>query len=157
MRDSSAIWVLRSLSGLATGAGRRELVRAYVLRGTGLTVLILSIPSAVLCWRPELWLGLFSQDPGILRVGNAYLRIVGPSYPCLGVAMVMAFAFQGIGKATTPLLIVSVRMFAVLLASVVATQGFGLRESAVFSCVAAGNLSSMLLLCAFFTREIRTA
>ena len=33
---------------------------------------------------PQLWLGLFSTNPDVLTVGATYLRIVGPTYGCLG-------------------------------------------------------------------------
>src|SRR5262249_45561030 len=90
-----------TLVGLASGARRPELVRMYVLRAGLLIVAVLAVPTLILWLRPDLWLGMFTTDPEILAVGTQYLRIIGPSYPLVGISMLIAFAFQGLGRATT--------------------------------------------------------
>jgi len=64
---------------------------------------------------------------------------------------VIAFAFQGIGRATLPLVLTIVRVAGVLIAAVVCTQQFGLGERAVFVCIAAGNVLGAASLVALFT------
>src|SRR5215468_10626849 len=75
---------LLTLVGMATGARRPEQVNAYVVRAGAIVVALLAVPGALLAWRPSLWLGPFTSDPGILAVGSQYLRIIGPSYPFMG-------------------------------------------------------------------------
>ena len=47
---------------------------------------------------PALWMGLFSDDPDIIRLGAWYLRIVGPIYGLYGLGMALYFATQGFGS-----------------------------------------------------------
>ena len=51
---------------------------------------------------PDLWLGLFTADPGALASGRTYLSIVGPVYGFFGVAMALYFASQGTGEMYWP-------------------------------------------------------
>jgi Na+-driven multidrug efflux pump len=45
---------------------------------------------------------LFSADQEMIRVGSAYLRIVGPSYGFFGLGMSLYFASQGAGRMLWP-------------------------------------------------------
>jgi len=141
-----------TLVGMATGAGQSG--RAVVYLNTSILVVLgmLSVPSLVLAWRPELWLHIFSHDPDIERVGALYFRIIGPSYPFLGVAMVTSFAFQGLGRATAPMLWMVVRVFGVVGAVVVCTTWLGMDEHAVFAVVAIGNVASAAVMSVLFRR-----
>jgi Na+-driven multidrug efflux pump len=46
--------------------------------------------------------GLFSADPATLSTGEAYLRIAGPFYGCVGAGLLMFFASQGAGRMKWP-------------------------------------------------------
>lgn len=144
-----------TLVGLATGAQRPDRVRAFVARGIAIAVALLSIPGLVVFWRPSLWMGMFTDDPGIAAVGALYFRIVGPTYPLLGASMIVAFAFQGLGRATIPLLVMIVRVAAVLVAAVVCTSVLGLGERAVFVCIALGNVAGAIVLIGLFAARHR--
>src|SRR5215813_322588 len=155
---------LMALTGVVTRLGTADLA-AYGLGtrldfllmsfGYGFAVVVLGIPGLLVCWRPELWLRLFTDDAGILAVGTRYFRIVGPTYPLIGINMVVAFAFQGLGRATVPLGLSIVRVVGVLVAAVLCTQRFGLREAAVFTTIAAGNLASTAGMVALFASLVR--
>jgi len=116
---------------------------------------LLVTASALLWWRPSLWIGIFTQDPGIHEVGALYFRIVGPSYPFVGVSMILAFAFQGLGRATPPLVVMSIRVPLVLGVATLCIGWLGLHEEAVFATIAAGNVLSSLVLGTLFVRELR--
>jgi Na+-driven multidrug efflux pump len=147
-----------TLVGLTTGAGRPELARRYVLRAGGFIVALVSVPALVLWIWPDAWLGLFSDDAEIHAVGSLYFRIVGPSYPFVAVSMVLAFAFQGLGRATLPLAWMTIRVVGVLAVSIAATRWLGMSERAVFMTVAVANvLSALVLLALFLTTERRIA
>ncbi len=139
-----------TLVGIATGARRLDRVRALVISATAITVVLLAIPGLLVTWRPSLWLDLFTDDAGIHAVGTQYFRIIGPSYPFVGISMVIAFAFQGLGRATVPLAWMIVRVVAVLVAAVGCTHGLGLGERAVFTVIAAGNVASAAGMVALF-------
>jgi Na+-driven multidrug efflux pump len=146
-----------TLVGLATGATRPDRVRAFVGRGIAIAAVLLSVPGLVVWWRPALWLGMFTDDPAILAIGTLYFRTVGPTYPLLGVSMVIAFAFQGLGRATVPLFVMVTRVVAVLVAAVVCTRVLGLAEHAVFLCIALGNVAGAVVLIALFVAAQRHA
>jgi putative MATE family efflux protein len=144
-----------TLVGLASGAARPDRVRAFVGRGVAIAVVLLAIPGLVVWWHPALWLGMFTDDPRIHAVGTAYFRTIGPTYPLLGVSMVIAFAFQGLGRATLPLVVMIARVGAVLAAAIVCTRVFGLGEHAVFLAIAIGNVAGAAVLVALFVATER--
>jgi Na+-driven multidrug efflux pump len=149
-----------TLVGMAAGARRLDRVQAFVGRAAAITTVLLAVPGLLLCWRPALWLGLFTDDPGIHAVGAQYFRVIGPSYPFVGISMVVAFAFQGLGRATVPLAWTIVRVTGVLAVAVVCTHGLGLGERAVFTTIAAGNVISAAGMVALFLaaeRRLRAA
>jgi putative MATE family efflux protein len=149
-----------TLVGLATGAQRLDRVRAFVVHACAITVVFLAVPGLLVCWRPSLWLGLFSGDAGVHAVGTQYFRLIGPAYPFVGISMVIAFAFQGLGRATIPLAWTIVRVVGVLGGAIVCTHGLGLGERAVFAIIALGNLVSaagMTVLFVLTERGLRAA
>ena len=131
-----------TLAGLATGARRIDRVRAFAIRAGAITAVLLAVPGLILCWRPALWIGLFTKDPAIHAVGAEYFRVIGPSYPFVGVSMVIAFAFQGLGRATIPLAWMVVRVITVLAVAIFCTHNLGLGERAVFTTLAIANVVS---------------
>ncbi|HJQ83080.1 MAG TPA: MATE family efflux transporter [Candidatus Binatia bacterium] len=139
-----------TLVGMATGARRPDKLRAFVWRASAIAVVVLGVPAIILCWRPGLWLGLFTHDAAVHEVGARYLRLVGPSYPFVGISMVVGFAFQGLGRATVPLAWTIVRVVGVLAAAVVCTRGLGLGEGAVFAAIAVGNTLSAAVMAGLF-------
>ena len=148
-----------TLVGLATGAGRFDRVEAFVRRAAAIAIVFLGVPGLIVWWRPALWLSLFTDDAGIHAVGTQYFRIIGPTYPFVGITMVVAFAFQGLGRATLPLALTIARVSGVLAVAVLCTHGLGLGERAVFTTIAAGNVVSALAMTALFVlyaRRLRT-
>jgi len=149
-----------TLVGMAAGARRLDRVQAFVGRAAAITTVLLAVPGLLLCWRPALWLGLFTDDPGIHAVGAQYFRIIGPSYPFFGITMVIAFAFQGLGRATIPLAWMIVRTIGVLAVAVLCTRVLGLGERAVFTTIAVGNVASAAAMVTLFVlteRRLREA
>jgi Na+-driven multidrug efflux pump len=144
-----------TLVGMAAGARRPDRVRAFVTRAGVMAAVVLAVPGFLLAWRPALWLGLFTDDAGIHAVGARYFRIIGPSYPFVGISMVVAFAFQGLGRAHVPLALMAARVVAVLAAAVLSTRALGLGEDAVFAAISAGNVLSAAGLVALFAQTER--
>src|SRR5262245_53470784 len=78
---------------VGTNWGARQYDRARQIGWTG------AITIAALCGtiglivavQPSLWLGLFSNDPEVERIGAQYLRIVGPAYLCFGLGLGFVF------------------------------------------------------------------
>ncbi len=146
-----------TLVGLAAGATRADRIRAFVGRGVVVATVLLAVPGLLVWWRPALWIGMFTDDPGIHAVGTLYFRTIAPTYPLLGASMVIAFAFQGLGRATLPLLVMVTRVAAVLVAAIVCTRVYGLGEQAVFIAIALGNVAGAVVLIALFVATQRRA
>ena len=91
-----------TLVGTNVGAGQvgraRRIAWTAVAIGAGVTELIgLTVAVA-----PRLWLGIFTDVPEVLGVGETYLRIVGPFYGFFGAAMILYFSSQGAGRMLWP-------------------------------------------------------
>ncbi|MCC6765763.1 MAG: MATE family efflux transporter [Deltaproteobacteria bacterium] len=143
-----------TLVGLAAGATREDRIQEFVGHGVVIVVLLLAVPGLVVWWRPALWLAMFSDDPGVLAVGSSYFRMIAPTYPFVGVSMVVAFAFQGLGRAALPLVVSIARIAAVLIAAIVSVR-LGFDEHAVFLCIALGNVAGAIALGAIFVATCR--
>jgi Na+-driven multidrug efflux pump len=70
--------------------------------------------------------------------------------------MVSAFAFQGLGRATTPLVWMAVRVFGVLGVALACTRLLGLGERAVFAAIAGGNVVSAMVMAGLLARTVRS-
>lgn len=86
---------------------------------------------------PSVWLGLFSRDPAVLAIGTLYLRRVGPVYGAVGLATLLYFAAQGIGRVVGPVLAATVRLLIAAGLGWVAVTHFRADLSTLFSIVAA--------------------
>jgi putative MATE family efflux protein len=149
-----------TLVAMASGARQLDRVHAVVVRGGAMIVALLAVPAALLVWRPSLWLGLFTDDPGVHAVGAGYFRIAGPTYPLVGINMLVSFAFQGLGRAGIPTAFMAVRISIMLAAAIFVTSRLGLGSNAVFGVIAASNVVSvvaMLLLYRWLHARLRRA
>jgi Na+-driven multidrug efflux pump len=102
---------------VGTNVGARQFARARriawtaALMSAGFTGLI-GLVAAVY---PQLWVGLFSQDPQVLATGAAYLQRVAPFYLFYGLGMAFYFAGQGAGRVLWPVIAGLVRLVMVVL------------------------------------------
>src|SRR5271170_7293834 len=138
---------LVALVGTNIGAGQRARALRVALIGGGIAfALAETVGVAAAVW-PAAWLGLFSDDPGMLATGTRYLQIVGPVYGFFGLGLALYFASQGAGRLLWPLLSGLVRLM-------IAVGGgwLGLRLtgslSAVFAALALGLLAYGVILSA---------
>ena len=89
---------LVALVGTNIGAGQRARALRVALTGGAIAfALAEAVGVAAAVW-PAAWLGLFSDDPGMLATGAQYLRIVGPAYGFFGLGLALYFASQGAGR-----------------------------------------------------------
>src|SRR5215470_9385333 len=85
---------------VGTNWGARQFRRARAIALTGVTT-IAAVCGAIgltVAIYPPLWLGLFSHDPDVFRVGGLYLHIVAPLYICFGMGLGLFFVSQGLGR-----------------------------------------------------------
>ena len=75
---------------------------------------------------PEMWLGLFSSDEDVIRVGTWYLQIVGPIYGCYGLGLALHSAMQGFGSVVLIVMANGVRLLASAAGALIAIYWFDL-------------------------------
>jgi putative MATE family efflux protein len=125
---------------VGTNWGARQYSRAREIAWTGATTVavICGTIGLIVAIHPGLWMGLFSDDAGVARVGALYLRIVGPVYVCFGLGLSLFFVTQGVGRAVVAMNANAVRMVASAGSGLVAIYWFDLGVAGFFAAVAAG-------------------
>jgi Na+-driven multidrug efflux pump len=84
------------------------------------------------------WLGLFSDDAEVARLGAMYLRIVGPVYVCFGLGLGLFFVCQGYGRGFAAMTANAVRLLVSAGAGLAAVYWFNLGVTGLFAAIAAG-------------------
>jgi putative MATE family efflux protein len=87
---------------------------------------------------PQIWLGLFSTDEEVIRVGTWYLQIVGPIYGCYGLGLALHSAMQGFGSVVLIVAANGVRLLASAAGALIAIYWLGLGAIGFFAAVAIG-------------------
>jgi Na+-driven multidrug efflux pump len=85
---------------VGTNWGAKQYRRAYRIAWTGgaTVAAACALIGLIVALFPRLWMGLFTDDDEIVRVGALYLQIVGPIYGFYGLGMALYFATQGFGS-----------------------------------------------------------
>jgi len=94
---------LVTMVGTNIGAGRSARARRVAWTGAALAAGVTEAIGLTAALFPSQWLGLFSAEPEVLRIGATYLRIVGPAYGFFGLGLALYFASQGAGRLLWPL------------------------------------------------------
>jgi len=87
---------------------------------------------------PRLWMGLFTEDPEVIRIGVSYLHIVGPIYALYGLGMGLYSSSQGLGRVFLPVLANAARLLASAGGALAAIYWFDAGATGFFVAVAAG-------------------
>jgi MATE family, multidrug efflux pump len=125
---------------VGTNWGARQYSRAREIAWTGaITVAALcGTIGLIVAFHPNLWMGLFSDDAEVARLGAIYLRIVGPVYVCFGLGLGLFFVTQGVGRAVVAMNANAARLIASAGGGFVAIYWFDLGVAGFFAAVAAG-------------------
>ena len=100
--------------GMAIGAGDVTRARRVAWAAGGVSAMNLALIGFTVALWPDLWAGLFTQDPAVLEHARQYLRIVGPAFPLFGVGLTLYFASQGAGRVLGPVLASAMRLLLVV-------------------------------------------
>ena len=92
----------------------------------------------VVALAPAVWMGLFSDDREIVRIGTWYLRIVGPIYGFYGLGMALYFATQGLGSVVWTVAANAVRLVASAVCALIAVYWLDLGAVGFFIAIAGG-------------------
>ena len=139
---------------VGTNIGARQYERAQRLAWIGALMaggIAAAIGIVVAIW-PDLWLGLFTANPGALASGRTYLSIVGPVYGFFGLAMALYFASQGTGEMVWPVVANLSRITIAVCGSLFALDVMGWGTRGLFGFVAAGIVAFSAVLAFSTTR-----
>jgi Na+-driven multidrug efflux pump len=95
---------------MAIGAGQVARARRAAWTAAGLATAILGGLGLIVTLAPDLWTGLFSQDPAVLDAAAGYFRWAGPVYGLFGLGLSLYFSSLGAGKAVGPVLAGTLRL-----------------------------------------------
>jgi putative MATE family efflux protein len=142
---------------VGTNWGARQYRRAREIAWTGaLTVTaVCGAIGLLVAFDPTLWMGLFSNDDEIVRLGISYLHIVGPIYAFYGLGLGLFFVTQGIGRAVEAAIANAVRLIVSAAAGLAAIYWLGLGAQGLFAAIAAGFTvyAALLVHAVLTTRE----
>jgi putative MATE family efflux protein len=99
-----------AIAGQNFGAGHNERVRETFWSVLGLGTAVMVAFTVFAQWRPELWLGGFTQDPQTIAIGALFLRMISLNLVAQGLIFVCSSMFQGLGNTKPALLSSAARL-----------------------------------------------
>jgi putative MATE family efflux protein len=141
-----------AMVGTNWGAGRHGRARRIAWTGAVTVAAVCGTIGLIVALRPGLWMGLFSDDPEVARLGALYLRIVGPAYVCFGLGLGLFFVSQGLGRGFGAMSANAARLLASAGAGLAAVYWLGLGIPGFFAAVATGFVLYAALLASVVLR-----
>jgi Na+-driven multidrug efflux pump len=141
-----------AMVGTNWGAGQHGRARRIAWTGAITIAAVCGTIGAVVALWPSLWMGLFSDDPEVARLGALYLRIVGPAYVCFGLALGLFFVSQGFGRGFGAMSANAARLLVSAGAGLAAVYWLGLGIAGFFTAIATGFALYAALLAAIVLR-----
>jgi putative MATE family efflux protein len=92
---------VETISGQNIGAGKQERAAKTAHFAAKITFLILAALGVLIFAAAPQVIGLFTDDPGVIREGATFLRWVAPVFGFMGVFRAYTGAFRGAGKTLT--------------------------------------------------------
>lgn len=129
-----------TMVGTNIGAGQAGRARRIAWTGAALAFLATESIGLLVALRPDLWAGMFSDDPAVLALATLYLQRVAPFYGAIGAGMILYFAGQGARRVLVPVVAGTVRMVVAAGFGWLAIAWFGIGLPRLFEIVALSSL-----------------
>lgn len=100
--------------GMAVGSGQISRARRVAWTGAAVSALGVGALVAPLALFPDLWTGLFTDDPQVRQATGEYLRIAGPMFSLLAIGISLYFSSQGAAKVLGSVIAQTVRLSVVI-------------------------------------------
>jgi len=123
--------------GLAIGAGDVARARKVAWTAGAIAAAGLGSLGILLAVFPQLWVGIFTGDPGVQAAAALYLRFAGPAFIFFGLSLALYFSSQGAGRVWGPLLAGTARLLLIAIGGWLLIR-FEAPSWALFALVAAG-------------------
>jgi Na+-driven multidrug efflux pump len=96
--------------GMAIGAERIARARRIAWIAGFVSFVSVGLIGTLIAIFPDLWVNIFTQDPGVRDASRQYLSTAAPMYAFIGLASSMYFSSQGAAKVVGPVLAQSARL-----------------------------------------------
>src|SRR5262249_31392503 len=96
--------------GMAIGAGRVGRARRVAWTAGCVAFASVGLLATVIAFFPDLWVNIFTRDPGVRAASREYLSTVAPMYAFIALASSMYFSSQGAAKVLGPVLAQTARL-----------------------------------------------
>src|SRR5258708_4771551 len=96
--------------GMAIGAGPIARAPPIALNAGSVSFVSVGLIGTFIAIFPDLWVNIFTHDPGVRAASRQYLATAAPMYAFIGLAMSMYFSSQGAAKVIGPVLAQSARL-----------------------------------------------
>jgi putative MATE family efflux protein len=127
-----------TMVGTNWGAKKQQRARAIAWTGGAIVAVACGIVGLFFALFPALWMGLFTDQDEVVRVGTLYLQIVGPIYALYGLGMAIYFGMQGTGNPAPAVLANLARVFVSAGGAFVAVSWLGAGPLGIFVAIASG-------------------
>ncbi len=101
--------------GMAMGAGLVARARRVTWIAGAVAGLFVGLIGLVVAIAPQLWVSLFTSDPGVTAAANSYFHWAGPGFGFFGAGVCLYFSSQGATKVGGPVFAGTVRLVLVAL------------------------------------------
>jgi putative MATE family efflux protein len=96
--------------GMAIGAERIARARRIAWTAGCLSFISVGLIGTVIAIFPDLWVNIFTRDPGVHAASHQYLSTAAPMYAFIGLSSSMYFSSQGAAKVIGPVLAQTARL-----------------------------------------------
>src|SRR5882757_2634742 len=96
--------------GMAIGAGRVARARRIAWIAGCVSFVSVGLIGTVIAIFPDLWVEIFTKDPGVRAASRQYLSTAAPMYAFIGLSISMYFSSQGAAKVLGPVLAQTARL-----------------------------------------------
>ena len=96
--------------GMAIGAGRVARARRIAWIAGCVAFVSVGLIATVIAIFPDLWVNIFTDDPGVRAASRQYLSTAAPMYAFIGLSISMYFSSQGAAKVLGPVLAQTARL-----------------------------------------------
>jgi putative MATE family efflux protein len=101
--------------GMAMGAGLVTRARRVTWIAGAAAFLFVGLVGLIVAIAPELWVSLFTSDPGVAAAAKSYFHWAGPGFGFFGAGVCLYFSSQGAAKVGGPVLAGTIRLVLVAL------------------------------------------
>ena len=96
--------------GMAIGAGRVARARRIAWIAGLVSFVSVGAIATIIAIFPDLWVNIFTSDPGVRAASRQYLHTAAPMYAFIGLSISMYFSSQGAAKVLGPVLAQTARL-----------------------------------------------